>query len=114
MNLPKREELSFLEVLALRRIPKLGWWRQFGPQGKLSWLLSCQKRLLEPSRQLLFGVFCLSGSRFTSNQHRLILNVGQHVSVSSFCDSPQVRWYFISSFTKIHLNNSCGVNWVSF
>merc|ERR1712018_758455 len=62
----------------------------------------------------LFGVFGLSSSRFTSNQHRLILAVSQHVTVSSLGDSPQVWWNFISSLTKIHFYTGGGVNWVSF
>merc|ERR1711874_189779 len=61
----------------------------------------------------LFGVLSLSGTRFTSNQHRLILQVGQHVSVCCFCNSPQMRWNLIPSLSKVQLYTGCSVNGIS-
>ena len=60
-----------------------------------------------------FGVFGLSGSRLTSNQHRLILAVSQHVAIGSLSDSPQMRRDLISSLSEIHLYYSWSVDWVS-
>ena len=59
----------------------------------------------------LLGVFSLSSTRFSSNQHGLILKVSQHVAVGSLRDSPQVRWYFIPSLAYVQLDHRLGVDW---
>ena len=58
----------------------------------------------------LLGVFSLSSTRFSSNQHGLILKVSQHVAVGSLRDSPQVGRNFIPSLANVQLDNTCSVN----
>ena len=50
----------------------------------------------------------------TCNQHRLIFAILQHVPICGFCDSPQVWWNLISTFSQVHLDNSWSVNWITF
>ena len=44
--------------------------------------------------------------RLTSDQHRLILAIGQHVAVGSLSDGPQVRRHFILPLAKVHFTRS--------
>lgn len=48
-------------------------------------------------RNYLLGVFSFSGSRFASNQHRLILMIGQHVDVCTIGNGKNMRWHFATT-----------------
>jgi len=57
----------------------------------------------------LLGVLSLSSSRLTSNQHSVVLLVGQHVPVGTLSNGPKMGWDFITSLTKVDLADSVGV-----
>ena len=60
----------------------------------------------------LLGVFSFSSTRLSSDQHGLILGIGQHVTVGSLSNSPQVRGNLVSPLSKVHLDNSSSVDGV--
>jgi len=61
----------------------------------------------------LLGVFSLSGSRLTSDQHSLILGVVQHASVGSLSNSPQVRGALITPLAQVDLGHPGSVDGVT-
>jgi hypothetical protein len=62
----------------------------------------------------LLGVLSFSSTRLTSDQHRLVLVISQHVTIGSLCDGPQVRRHFILPLTKVQLDDSSSVDGVPF
>merc|ERR1719322_673753 len=58
---------------------------------------------------MTFLVFSLSSSRLTSDQHGVVLLVGQHVPVGSLSNGPQMGWDLITSLAKVDLADSVGV-----
>merc|ERR1719443_1191546 len=57
----------------------------------------------------LLGVFSLSSTRLTGDQHGVVLLVLQHVPVGSLSNGPEMGWDLITSLTKIDLADSVGV-----
>merc|ERR1712131_108486 len=57
----------------------------------------------------LLGVLSLSSSRLTSNQHGVVLLVGQHVPVGTLSNGPKMGWDLIPPLAKIDLADSVGV-----
>jgi hypothetical protein len=66
----------------------------------------------------LLGVDGLTGTRLTSNKHRLVFSVGQHLLVGSISDGVQVRGHFVSltatvgvdTVHSVHGEHLVGVN----
>lgn len=54
-------------------------------------------------RNYLLGVLSLSGTRLSSDQHRLILVVGQHVDVGTVRDGENVGWHLVTALATVHL-----------
>merc|ERR1719270_3207838 len=57
----------------------------------------------------LLGVLSLTCTRLTSDQHGVVLLVGQHVPVGSLSNGPEMGWDLITSLAKINLADSVGV-----
>merc|ERR1719245_2698315 len=57
----------------------------------------------------LLGVLGLSSTRLTSDQHGVVLLVGQHVPVGSLSNGPQMGWDLITSLAKVDLTAPVGV-----
>lgn len=57
----------------------------------------------------LLGVFSLTSTRLTGNQHRLIDVVGQHVDVGTIRNGENVGWHFITALTTVHLSATVGI-----
>lgn len=57
----------------------------------------------------LLGVLSLSGTRFTGNQHRLVLVVGQHVNIGTIRNGEQMGRHFITTLATVHLGDTQGV-----
>ena len=64
-------------------------------------------------RNDLLGVLSLSGTRFTGNQHRLVLVVRQHVDVGTVRDGEQMRRHFITALATVHLGATVGIQRVT-
>lgn len=58
-------------------------------------------------------VLSLTSTRLSSNQHRLIFVVGQHVDVSTIRNGEDVGWHFITALTTVHLSATVRVHWVT-
>lgn len=61
-------------------------------------------------RNYLLGVFRLSGTRLSSDQHRLILVVGQHVDVGTVRNGEDVGWHLVTALATVHLGATHGVH----
>merc|ERR1719443_2193067 len=61
----------------------------------------------------LLGVLSLSSTRLTSDQHSVVLLVGQHVPVGSLCNGPQMGWDLITSLAKVDLAAPVGVQGIT-
>merc|ERR1719270_1048986 len=57
-----------------------------------------------------FGVFCLSGSRFTSNENRLIFLQIHHTLVRTLSNTKDVGWAFRSSFANVDFHATLSVD----
>merc|ERR1719270_2056557 len=57
----------------------------------------------------LLGVFSLSSTRLTSDQHGVVLLVLQHVPVGTLSNGPKMGWNLITSLAKVDLAHSMGV-----
>uniref|UniRef100_A0A2M4DMR2 Uncharacterized protein n=1 Tax=Anopheles darlingi TaxID=43151 RepID=A0A2M4DMR2_ANODA len=64
-------------------------------------------------RNDLLGVLSLSGTRFTGNQHRLVLMVGQHVDVGTVRHGEQMGRHFITALATVHLGATVGIQRVT-
>lgn len=62
----------------------------------------------------LLGVFSLTSTRLSSNQHRLIDVVGQHVNVSTIRNGEDMGWHFVTALTTVHLSATVGIYGVAF
>ena len=51
----------------------------------------------------LLGVLSLANTRFTGDQHGLILDVLDHATVGTLSNGPQMGWDFITPLAKIDL-----------
>ena len=58
----------------------------------------------------LFGVFGLTGSRFTSNQHGLIFVILKHVTVGFVRDGEKMGWHLSTTLTHVHSSDRVGVD----
>jgi hypothetical protein len=57
----------------------------------------------------LLGVLSLASTRFTGDQHGLILGVLEHATVGTLSNGPQMGWDFITPLAKIDLGAPEGV-----
>jgi hypothetical protein len=58
-----------------------------------------------------FGVDGFTGTRFTSDQHGLIVSIHQHVLVGGIGDAVQMWWHFSSSFASVAIDHFLAVDW---
>merc|ERR1719450_636412 len=61
----------------------------------------------------LLGVLSLASTRLSSDQHGVVLLVGQHVSVGALSNGPEMGWDLITSLAKVDLAHSVGVQRVT-
>lgn len=64
-------------------------------------------------RNDLLGVLSLSGTRLSSNQHRLVLMVGQHLDVRVVRDGENMGRHLITALATVHLRATVGVHRVA-
>jgi hypothetical protein len=57
----------------------------------------------------LLGVLGLSGTRFTSDQHRLVLVISQHVDVGTIRDGEKMGWNLSATLATIHFGDAVGI-----
>jgi hypothetical protein len=58
----------------------------------------------------LLGVFSLSGSRFSGNEHGLVLTILNHHAVSSIGDGEDVRSNFVTTLSAVEINHVLSVD----
>merc|ERR1719420_768414 len=61
----------------------------------------------------LLGVLSLSSTRLTSDQHGVVLLVGQHVPVGSLSNGPKMGWDLITSLSQVDLAAPVGVQGIT-
>merc|ERR1719394_1775478 len=61
----------------------------------------------------LLGILSLSSTRLTSDQHGVVLLVGQHVPVGSLSNGPKMGWDLITSLSKVDLAAPVGVQGIT-
>lgn len=74
----------------------------------IGWLLGGGTNGGEVGNNLL-RVLSFSSSRFTSNQHRLIFVIGQHVDVGTIRDGEKMGWDFITALATVHFSDAVGI-----
>ena len=58
----------------------------------------------------LLCVLSLTGSRFTSNQHRLVFTILDHVTVSFIGDGEEMGWHLRTTFAHVVLDDRFSVD----
>merc|ERR1719443_220501 len=111
MNLPKREELSFLTVLALPQASSTGLVATIlsSRDASPSFLLP-EEQMVAKYEMTFLGVLSLSSTRFTSNEDRLVNTGVAHTLVSSLSNGKNMRPALIAPLTNIQLHGAEGVD----
>ena len=58
----------------------------------------------------LLGVFGLTGSRFSSNQHRLVFAVLKHITIGFVRDGEKMGWHLSTTLAHVHSSDGVGVD----
>merc|ERR1719443_2432938 len=109
MNLPKREELSFLTVLALPQASSTGLVATIlsSRDASPSFLLP-EEQMVAKYEMTFFGVLSLSSTRFTSNEDRLVNTRVAHALISSLGNGKNMRPALVTPLTNIQLHGAQG------